>query len=285
VEHRPEDMGVKDLFQEVDDIGAIFDVQDKAEKMKKEIENDFVYAQQIASAGEKDGQEPLKVLWFDMYNGTSNPTPDDPQPYVGACCGGPQIILEHAGAKNVFENQGVEDRRVWDYVPLDDWAATDPDLIVLVELSTEGAAKKLSILCSDPRTRDMRAVQERNFIVVPFAATNLGVRLGALAYNFAEAMAALARGSPLNALQFTVDPDGSEATSTSGAKVWMDKFPKFEEIDLEEFCPGTPKKIEVKELSQAEEVAGVFGSGAASAGGVAGWVMGVFLGISLAFGL
>ena len=121
-------MGTDDLFKEVTDIGAIFGVPEQAQRMVKEIEDDFALAQQIASAGES-GAEPLKVLWFDMYNGTNNPTPDDPQPYVGACCGGPQIILEHSGAKNVFENQGLEDKRVWDYVPLDDWAETDPDLI------------------------------------------------------------------------------------------------------------------------------------------------------------
>ena len=109
------------------------------------------------------------------------------------------------------------------------------------------SAKKLSILCSDSRTKNMRAVQERNFIVVPFAATNLGVRLGALAYNMAEAMSALSKGSPLNALQFTMYPDGSEATSTStsGAKVWTKSFPMYEEINLEEICPGKPKDIEV----------------------------------------
>ena len=67
--------------------------------------------------------------------------------------------------------------------------------------------------------------------------------------------------------------------------MWTDKFPKFKGIDLEEVCPGTPKKIEMKELSQVEEVVGVFGSGTARVGGVAGWAVGVFLGIGLAFGL
>jgi len=223
-----------------------------------------------------------------MYNSTSgtNPNLDDPEPYVGACCGGPQIILDHAGAENVFAERGLDDRRVWDYVKLDDWAAADPDLIVLVELSTEGAAKKLSILCSDPRTKDMRAVQERNFIVVPFAATNLGVRLGALAYNMAEAMAALGRGAPLNALQFTVDPDGSEATSTSGAKVWTKDFPMFEEINLEEICPGKPKNIEVKDLSQMEEVSpDVFSnSNGAVGGGLIGWVAAAIGGVGILIG-
>lgn len=105
--------------------------------------------------------------------------------------------------------------------------------------SSDGStAEKLHFLCSDPRTRAMRAVQERQFLVVPFAATNLGVRLGALAYNFAEAMAALARGTALSGLQFT--RAASELTSVSGAKIW-DTLPMFEETDLDTFCPGQSK--------------------------------------------
>lgn len=87
-----------------------------------EIKADFKVAQGITAAGEvvEGGEKKAapRVLWFDMYNSTSgsNPTPDDPQLYVGACCGGPQIILNHAGATNVFADKGKDDRRVWDYV-------------------------------------------------------------------------------------------------------------------------------------------------------------------------
>merc|ERR1712060_842620 len=118
-----------------------------------------------------------------------------------------------AGAVNVFAEQGLEDRRIWDRVEWDAIVATDPDLIVLIELSTESAAEKLYNLCSDPVLREMRAVQERQFLVLPFAASNVGVRLGAAAYNVAEAIAALARGKPLNALEFTLIENSTEAVS------------------------------------------------------------------------
>ena len=45
-------------------------------------------------------------------------------------------------------------------------------------------------LCSNPVLREMRAVQNRQLLVLPFAASNIGVRLGATAYNMAEAIAA-----------------------------------------------------------------------------------------------
>jgi len=98
----------------------------------------------------------------------------------------------------------------------------------------------------------MRAVQERQFLVLPFAASNVGVRLGAAAYNMAEAIAALARGKPLNSLEFTENEDATEAVSLSGLKVWT-TLPTWNGTDLETFCPGKPKNIEMVETSLAAE--------------------------------
>ena len=107
-------------------------------------------------------------------------------------------------------------------------------------------------LCADPVLREMRAVQERQFLVLPFAASNVGVRLGAAAYNMAEAISAMARGTPLNSLEFTANDETHEAVSLSGLKVWT-TLPTWNGTDLETFCPGNPKNIELKDLSMEEE--------------------------------
>lgn len=110
----------------------------------------------------------------------------------------------------------------------------------------------------------MRAVQERQFLVLPFAASNLGVRLGATAYNMAEAISALAKGKPLNALQFTPNEETHEAVSLSGLKVWTE-LPTWNGTDLETFCPGSTKKLDIREVSDAEE--------AGEATGLASWAI------------
>jgi len=126
-------------------------------------------------------------------------------------------------------------------------------VIVLIELDiTEPAEEKLFKICSDPVLREMRAVQERQFLVLPFAASNIGVRLGATAYNMAEAMAALARGKPLNSLDFTQNEEASEAVSLSGLKVWT-TLPTWNGTNLETLCPGSPKKIEIRPILDVEE--------------------------------
>lgn len=252
-EHRPEEVSVDALYQEVWDIAIIFDAIDNARDLVVGIENHFSQALAISQVPGKANEavEPIRVLWLDMFQSKSQP--DENRPFIGACCGGPQIVLDKAGAVNVFADAGLEDRRVWDRIEWDDIVASDPDLIVLIELSTEGAAEKLFNICSDPVLREMRAVQERQFLVLPFAASNVGVRLGAAAYNMAEAISAIARGKPLNGLEFTANEDASEATSLSGLKV-MTTLPMWNGTDLETFCPGSPQKIEIRIVSEAEEM-------------------------------
>ena len=88
----------------------------------------------------------------------------------------------------------------------------------------------------------MRAVQNRAFLSVPFSGSTLGVRIGALAYNLAEAMDAIVRGKPLPSIDFTnvVSPggEGEQAVTNSGVKAYT-KLPTYEGTDLEVFCPGT----------------------------------------------
>jgi len=113
--------------------------------------------------------------------------------------------------------------------------------------NTTTTDEKLYNLCSNPITRELRAVQNRRFITIPFSATTLGVRIGSLAYNLAEAVTALVNNSPLSAVQFTeVSFDGdhggaTEALGKSGAIVYT-RLPIFtndtHNADLETICPG-----------------------------------------------
>lgn len=249
-EYRPKDVSVDALYQEVWDIAMIFDVVDRARVLVDGIEDHFDQALAMSQVPGGDTDDPISVFWLDMFQSKSKP--EETRPFVGACCGGPQIVLDKAGAVNVFEDQGKDDRRIWDRVEWEEVVKSDPDLIVLIELSTESAAEKLYNLCADPVLREMRAVQERQFLVLPFAASNVGVRLGAAAYNMAEAMGALARGKPLNALEFTANEEASEAASLSGLKVWT-TLPTWEGTDLNEFCPGSPKTIELIDISMEAE--------------------------------
>lgn len=164
-EYRPEEPSVEVLYQEVWDIANIFDKVETARGLVDGIEDHFDQALAISRAGttELKEEDKLRVFWLDMFQSKSNP--DENRPFVGACCGGPQIVLERAGAVNVFAEQGLDDRRIWDRVEWDAVAESDPDLIVLIELSTEGAGTfrwsvavlYCSICCSVPISIDFCA--------------------------------------------------------------------------------------------------------------------------------
>ena len=145
-DYRPADVSVDTLYQEVWDLAIIFDAVEKARDMVDGIEEHFEQALAISQApgSNEETAEPIRVLWLDIFQSKSKP--DEKRPFVGACCGGPQIVLEKAGAVNVFAEQGLEDRRIWDRVEWEAVVETDPDLIVLIELSTESAGKMLAFL-------------------------------------------------------------------------------------------------------------------------------------------
>ena len=104
-------------------------------------------------------------------------------------------------------------------------------------------------------TSNLRAVQNRRFITVPFSATTLGVRIGSLAFNLAEAVTAMVNNAPLSSVQFTEISLTEQGTSgatialgKSGAKVYT-RLPIFNGVDLETFCPGGSSKIFVTDDS------------------------------------
>ena len=76
---------------------------------------------------------PPSVLWLDGW--------DDKTPFVGACCGSIQTIVEKAGENHIFQDQGIDEVKTWDLVSCDVIAEGDPDLIVLVNASWDLAGK------------------------------------------------------------------------------------------------------------------------------------------------
>ena len=131
-------------------------------------------------------------------------------------------------------------------------------------ISQSIADEKIFKLCSNEQTRKLRAVQNRAFIQVPFSASTLGVRIGALAYNLAEAFTAIVQGEALPSLQFTptsIADDGSDSSpqviAKSGIRVF-DALPTWNGTDLNELCPGSNTGVQIREdipLASAEELA------------------------------
>lgn len=100
----------------------------------------------------------------------------------------------------------------------------------------------------------LRAVQNRAYVTVPFSGSTLGVRVGSVAYNLAEAMVALVReDSPLPAVEFSnvsIASDsggGFQAITRSGVKVYT-RLPIVNGVDLDQVCPGSSANLEIRDV-------------------------------------
>lgn len=152
--YQPDPLTFDDVFSEIREAGAVLGEPAAAEQ---------VVAQQQKTL---DGVEPLagqSVVWWSSGTDT---------PFVGAGIGAPQMLLSAAGLTNVFA--GVQD--TWTSVGWEEVVAANPDLLVLVDSVWNTAENKKAALAANPATAALDAVKNERYVVVPFAATEAGVR-------------------------------------------------------------------------------------------------------------
>ena len=153
--YMPDPLTFDDVFADITEIGTVLDVPAAAEAL---------VAQQRADL---DSVVPddrgLTALWYS--SGTDIP-------YVGAGIGAPQMIMDAAGLTNVAAD--VHD--TWTPFGWEDVVAADPDVIVLVDAAWNTADSKIELLEQNAATANLTAVREQRYVVVPFAATEAGVR-------------------------------------------------------------------------------------------------------------
>lgn len=170
---QPDRLGFEDVFDEVREVGAILGEEGAAEALVAE--------QQAALDQITPDGRGLTALWYS--SGTDIP-------YVGAGIGAPQMILDAVGLENIAAD--VAD--TWTSYSWEQVVAADPDVIVLVDATWNPAEDKIARLEGNPATAELTAVREGRYLVVPFAATEAGVRNVPLAVDLADRLAALDLG-------------------------------------------------------------------------------------------
>ena len=118
------------------------------------------------------------ALWYSSGNDT---------PYVGAGIGAPQLVLETVGLTNIAGDVDAT------WAPLNWEAVVDanPDFIVLIDAAWNTAQSKIELLDANPATAALPAVQNRRYLILPFAASEAGVRTVEAAASLAAQIAQL----------------------------------------------------------------------------------------------
>ncbi|GCD95959.1 ABC transporter substrate-binding protein [Embleya hyalina] len=146
------------VWDELGDVAAVFGVAPRAAAIRD------TQQRQLAEVTAKSAGKGLNVLWYD--SGTKTP-------YVGTGHGGPQLVLDAVGARNVFDSlPGGWKNASWEQV-----IAADPDAIVLADAGWDTAQSKIDYLEHDPVLNKLKAVQRRAYVVVPFSESTPGVQL------------------------------------------------------------------------------------------------------------
>lgn len=165
----------ENVWGEVEDVAALFDVKDRADKLVAE------QREQLADIEKSAAGRGLEIFWYDS---------GDKTPYVGVGTGAPQVIVDTVGATNAF----ADVKGNWADVSWEKVIAADPDVIVLADASWSTAKEKIAYLQKDPALRELRAVKSKAFVTIPFSETTPGVRVLDGAQHVSDQLAALDLG-------------------------------------------------------------------------------------------
>ncbi|MCR6633387.1 putative F420-0 ABC transporter substrate-binding protein [Devosia sp.] len=152
---RPVKLSFDQLFAEIAELGAIFDVEDRAAALVDE--------QKAALAGVVADTRGLTAVWYS--SGTK-------APYVGAGSNAPAMIMESLGLENIFAS--VDEG--WTAASWEAVVDANPDVIVLVDAAWNSAEAKKKLLAENPITSKLDAVVNQRYLVIPFPASEAGIR-------------------------------------------------------------------------------------------------------------
>jgi len=168
--HRPERMTFDLVFDEISEVGHMLGEDEAAAEL--------VAGQRAELDAVVPSRAGLSALWYSS---------GEDVPYVGAGIGAPQMIMDAVGLQNVAAD--VQD--TWTSLGWEAVAEANPDVIVLVDAAWNTAEHKRATLEQNPVTASLPAVQDERYLVIPFPATEAGVRNVPAVTDLAQQLAEL----------------------------------------------------------------------------------------------
>ncbi|MEU4078586.1 hypothetical protein DEJ45_22830 [Streptomyces venezuelae] len=152
---------VDDLYREVDEIGRTFGVPDRADTWVRE-------ARTTVAATEKrlKTAAPVSVFVYDSGDKTA---------FTAGGKGIGNDLITRAGGRNVFADlDKAFGDATWEQV-----VARKPEVVVIYDYGSTTVDQKKKRLLDDPALKDVPAIKNRRFAVMPLSDTVLGVRVPA----------------------------------------------------------------------------------------------------------
>ena len=151
----PAKLTFEQLFDQIDELGTIFDAEDSATRLNTE-------QRAMLDAIAPDPRE-LTALWYS--SGTKTP-------YVGAASNAPAMIMETLGLQNIYAD--IDEG--WTSASWEAIVDANPDVIILVDAAWNSAEQKKILLAENPITSQLDAVINQRYLTIPFPASEAGIR-------------------------------------------------------------------------------------------------------------
>ncbi len=160
---------LEDIFTDIRHIAEIFRVEDRGEAFIEQMTKDV---EEVQAKLPKD-RENLRVLVFDSGE----------KDVFTAGQNFMNELVTIAGGQNIFGD--VESG--WTTVSKEDAVDRNPEVVVIINYGETTAEQKINFLKNDPALKEMEAVKNDRFVILPLSAASEGVRA-------AEAIQILAKG-------------------------------------------------------------------------------------------
>ncbi|PWJ86142.1 iron complex transport system substrate-binding protein [Pseudaminobacter salicylatoxidans] len=164
---RSEMFSTATIYQGIEELAAIFDVQDKGEELVAALK--AREAASIEQAKALDLKDASAVFWFSSAE-------MDIDPYVAGRKGAPAYMMDKLGVRNV-----VESDEEWPVVGWETIAKANPTMIVIARMDrrrfpADDHEKKLEFLKTDPVASQMEAVKNNRVVVMDAHAMDATIR-------------------------------------------------------------------------------------------------------------
>ncbi|ANW20010.1 ABC transporter substrate-binding protein [Streptomyces clavuligerus] len=147
-----------DLYQEIEEVGGTFGVPERAERWITKARATVAGTEQ-----RRDGKPPVPVFVYDAGDKTATT--------VGGKGIGHELITR-AGGRNLFADIDKSfGEATWEEV-----VARKPEVVLILDYGSVSVAQKKERLLRDPALRDVPAIKNKRFAVLPLSDAVLGVR-------------------------------------------------------------------------------------------------------------
>ncbi|BAV72687.1 iron-chelate ABC transporter, FeCT family, periplasmic iron-chelate-binding protein [Pseudomonas chlororaphis subsp. aurantiaca] len=157
-----------DTYNDLRNLGRIFDVQDRANQLIADMQ------QQVAAIQQDLPTEKPRVFLYDS---------GEDRAMTSGRLGMPQALIDAAGGRNILDDVEASWTRVnWETV-----VERNPQVIVIVDYSEISAEQKQQFLLDNKALQSVDAIRNQRFIVIPYVQATPGI-------DNVEAVQTLAKG-------------------------------------------------------------------------------------------